>query len=71
MKRLPPSLVRMAKEQLVGSYLIRFTHSAGTERVQVQDLRTREVLEFETWVAAWAFVDEAVRATRTSRDSRS
>lgn len=61
----------MATERLIGSYLIRFTDSAGTERVQVQDLRTREVLEFETWVAAWSFVDEAVRATRTCRDTRS
>lgn len=51
----------MAKERLVGSYLVRFTeddeHGA---RVRLQDLRSGEVLEFETWVAAWAFVDEAV-----------
>ncbi|TVR92281.1 MAG: hypothetical protein EA416_07745 [Trueperaceae bacterium] len=61
----------MAKERLVGSYLIRFTQSNGTQRVHVQDLRTREVLEFETWVAAWAFVDEAVHADAACDDTRS
>jgi hypothetical protein len=60
----------MAKEQLVGSYLIRFTQSDGTQIVHVQDLRTREVLEFETWVAAWAFVDEALHAQRVCNDDR-
>ncbi len=52
----------MATERLVGSYLIRFTRSQRTTRVEVQDLHTREVLRFETWVAAWAFIDEAMTA---------
>jgi hypothetical protein len=58
----------MAKERLVGSYLVRFTEGDdhGT-RVRLQDLRSGEVLEFETWVAAWSFVDEAVGA-RTAPD---
>ena len=60
----------MAKDRLVGSFLIRFTESDRTARVQVQDLRTLEVLEFETWVAAWAFVDEVVGAARASADER-
>lgn len=53
----------MAKERLVGSYLVRFTEGddQGT-RVRLQDLRSGEVLEFETWVAAWSFVDEVVGA---------
>jgi hypothetical protein len=55
----------MAKEQLVGSYLVRFTEGDGRHaRARLQDLRSGEVLEFETWVAAWSFVDEAVRAQR-------
>lgn len=61
----------MAKERLVGSYLIRFTQADGIHRVHVQDLRTQEVLEFETWVAAWAFVDEAVHAETVGSDDRS
>lgn len=50
----------MAKERLVGSYLIRFTERDERTLVQLRDLRTGEVLEFETWVAAWAYVDAAV-----------
>ena len=58
----------MAKERLVGSFLVRFTEGddLGT-RVRLQDLRSGEVLEFETWVAAWSFVDETVGA-RTPLD---
>lgn len=60
----------MAKERLVGSYLIRFTEADHTTRVLLQDLRTGEVLEFETWVAAWAFVDEALGVQRASNAPR-
>jgi hypothetical protein len=52
----------MATERLVGSFLIRFTRSPHATRVEVQVLHTREVLRFETWVAAWAFIDEAMNA---------
>jgi hypothetical protein len=60
----------MATERLVGSYLIRFTRSRSATRVEVQDLHTLEVLRFETWVAAWAFIDETVNATQAPADER-
>lgn len=50
----------MAKERLVGSYLIRLTEDDGGTRVRLHDLKTGVVLEFETWAAAWSYVDEAV-----------
>lgn len=62
----------MAKERLVGSYLVRFTE--GDEhgmRVRLQNLRSGEVLEFETWVAAWSFVDEVVGARNEPTDAPS
>jgi hypothetical protein len=50
----------MARERLVGSFLVRFTEQGGVPQVRLQDLRTGATLEFETWVAAWAYVDEAM-----------
>jgi hypothetical protein len=57
----------MPRETLIGSYLLRLTrqgstgegstHERGRTRIVLRDLRRNEVLEFETWVAAWAFVD--------------
>ena len=60
----------MATERLVGSYLIRFTRSRRATRVEVQDLHTREVLRFETWVAAWAFIDETLSSAQALDDDR-
>ena len=51
----------MARERLVGSYLVRFTEHGGVPQVRLQDLRTGRTLDFETWVAAWAYVDEAMK----------
>ncbi len=47
----------MPREKVIGSYLIRLTEDEGRMRVHLQDLKRGEALEFETWVAAWAFVD--------------
>jgi hypothetical protein len=59
----------MARQRLVGSYLVRFTEQGGVPQVRLQDLRTGTALEFETWVAAWAYVDEAMhRASAADED---
>jgi hypothetical protein len=36
--------------------------------VRLQDLRTGAALDFETWVAAWAYVDEAMQRTNATDD---
>lgn len=50
----------MPRERLVRSYLVRFTEDEVGPRVRVQDLGAGVTLEFETWVAAWAYVDRVV-----------
>lgn len=57
----------MPRERLVGSFLIRFTEHGGVPLVRVQDLRTGTALDFETWVAAWAYVDEHLERLRSRR----
>jgi hypothetical protein len=47
----------MTRERLIGSYLIRMTEDGRGVRVRLQDLGAGVTLEFETWVAAWAYVD--------------
>jgi hypothetical protein len=58
----------MARERLVGSFLVRFTEQGGVPHVRLQDLRTGAALDFETWVAAWAYVDEAMQRTSATDD---
>ena len=47
----------MIRERLIGSYLVRVTEDGRGARVRLQDLGAGVTLEFETWVAAWAYVD--------------
>ncbi len=61
LQRRIAKLGAMARERLVGSILVRFTEHGGVLQVRLQDLRTGRTLEFETWVAAWACVDEAMK----------
>ena len=37
--------------------MIRVTEEGGRLRVRLQDLRVRAPIEFETWIAAWAYLD--------------
>lgn len=57
----------MARERLVGSFLVRFTEQGGVPQVRLQDLRTGAALDFETWVAAWAYIDEVYEGLRAPR----
>jgi hypothetical protein len=59
----------MARERLVGSFLVRFTEQGGVPQVHLQDLRTGAAIDFETWVAAWAYVDEAMQRAGEADDA--
>jgi len=54
----------MVKDQVIGSYIIRFTKSNRQNdsflKVTLQDIKTGEQLEFETWLAAWAFLEDVL-----------
>jgi len=56
----------MSRERLIGSYLIRFTEHDDRPSTQVRDLRDGTTLEFETWIAAWEYLDTVLRASSTS-----
>lgn len=51
----------MARERLIGSYLIRFTEHGRRTSTHVHDLRSGATLEFETWVSAWEYLDTVLR----------
>ncbi len=54
----------MVKEQVIGSYIIRFAKSIMRHEtaitITLQDIKTGEQLEFETWLAAWAFLEDVL-----------
>ena len=54
----------MVKEQVIGSYIIRFAKSIQRHEtlitITLQDIKTGEQLEFETWLAAWAFLEDVL-----------
>ena len=56
----------MSRERLIGSYLIRFTEHDDRPSTQVRDLRDGTTLEFETWIAAWEYLDSVLRASSSS-----
>lgn len=51
----------MARETVIGSYLLRLLREDGVPRIQVRDLRRNDVIEFETWVGAWEYLDRLMR----------
>ena len=59
----------MAKEQVIGSYLVRFTETERHRQVTLQNLRTGERLEFETWVAAWVFLENQLTPDALAPDA--
>lgn len=54
----------MVKEQVIGSYIIRFTKRINQQgsgiAITLQDIKTGEQLEFETWLSAWAFLEQVL-----------
>ena len=59
----------MHHKTLIGGYLLRLTREEGRTRITLQDLKNLEVLEFETWVAAWEFVDRVLQDFESESDS--
>ena len=55
----------MPRETLLESFLVRVTGSEHGACVRLQDLRTGVAVEFETWVAAWSYVDEVLERRRS------
>jgi hypothetical protein len=48
----------MGRQKMLGSYLIRFFEEQSEHHIHLHNLKTGEVLEFETWVSAWCFLEE-------------
>lgn len=48
----------MPSERVIGTYLIRFIEQQNKHRISLHNLKTGERLEFETWVAAWLFIEQ-------------
>ena len=65
----------MVKEEVIGSYIIRFTKKIFQQgcgiAITLQDIKTGEQLEFETWLSAWAFLEEVLEDHDVSEDSLS
>ena len=50
----------MARERVIGSYLLRFTEVEQQKHFYLHNLKTGEILEFETWISAWAFLEQTL-----------
>jgi hypothetical protein len=55
----------MPRETLLESFLVRVSAGEHGASVRLQDLRTGVAVEFETWVAAWSYVDERLERRRS------
>lgn len=49
------------RETYIGGYFLRLISVDGSTRIVLRDLGRNEVIEFETWVAAWAYIDEVLQ----------
>jgi hypothetical protein len=50
------------KERILGSYLLRFTETNRDKQFHLYNLKTGAVLQFETWVSVWAFLDQTLES---------
>ncbi len=48
----------MADGKLLSSFLIRFIEKQNQRLVMLQNLKTGERLEFESWLSAWCYLEE-------------
>ncbi len=51
----------MSREQILSSYLVRLSQSKNETKILLTNIKTGQALEFETWVAAWAFLDDVFK----------
>ena len=54
------------KERILASYLLRFTEMQGDKQFHLHNLKTGEMLQFETWVSAWAFLEQIIEGQRVN-----
>lgn len=59
----------MSKEHLIDCYLLRFSEKQRLTHITLQNLKTGEQLEFETWVAAWVFLDKRLATNAPAQSS--
>ena len=57
----------MPKERVLETFLVRFTEKDHRE-VTLVNIRTGERLEFETWIAAWSFLEQLYHQSSPSSD---
>jgi hypothetical protein len=57
------------KERILGSYLLRFTETKRDKQFHLHDLKTGEVIRFETWVSVWAFLEHRLYETEARRET--
>lgn len=50
----------MTKESVIGSYLLRIVKSGCDRQFYLHNIKTGEVLAFETWVSVWAFLEQVI-----------
>jgi hypothetical protein len=50
------------KERILGSYLLRFTETNRDKQFHLHNLKTGEIIHFETWVSVWVFLDQGLNS---------
>jgi len=53
----------MAEEKLLSSFIIRFYKKRDQKYVLLQNLKTGEKLEFESWLSAWCYLENFLAAS--------
>lgn len=53
----------MADGKLLSSFIIRFVEKRNQRLVVLQNLKSGERLEFESWLSAWCYLEEYLATT--------
>jgi hypothetical protein len=62
----------MPFQKVIGSYLLRFIEEHQEQHIHLQNLKTGEQLEFETWASAYCFLEQRLeKQEKLSLESRS
>jgi len=54
----------MRDEKLLSSFIIRFVEKRNQRLVMLQNLKTGERLEFESWLSAWCYLEDFLAAAK-------
>lgn len=52
----------MTRESIIGSYLLRVTKRGCNQQFYLHDLKTGKMLQFETWVSVWVFLEQVIES---------